>query len=253
MSNEQEQHTAIVKPSQEAFMLFDRQDDAQIANRLKGLMLREFVYAFKQQGQMIYGLGVDGAEACKRELAKIGEVIRVDDVILMHQDAERAYFKAQASRWSVMRGQPEMRLDTTVDLKMQAKFITRRDGTQEPNPFWFEQGGSKATRNAILNLIPEEIKQRVIEMYKAQAKIVEMDPPTADAMTHEAHAAFKEKDEQSKLVKKLIARWIELDLGKKAVAAILAKKGLPESLSSRDADWSTVDPAIIRDLIEEAS
>jgi hypothetical protein len=249
--NEQDS-TAIVKPSQEAFMLFDREDDSVIANRLRGAVLKEYVYAFKQQGQMIYGLGVDGAEACKRELAKIGEVIREDGITIMYQDPDRAFFQALASRWSVVRGQAEMKLDTTVELKNQAKFITRRDGTQEPNSFWLEQGGSKAMRNAVLNLIPEWIKQQVIAMYKAEAKVVEMTPPVADALTQEAHAAFKDKDERDGLVEKLKQRWIDLELGQSQVKAILKKKGLSESLASRTADWSTVDIAVIQDLVKEA-
>jgi hypothetical protein len=123
----------------------------------------------------------------------------------------------------------------------------------EANPFWFEQGGSKAMRNAILNLIPEDIKQRVVRMYKDEAKVVEMTPEVGDAMTHEANASFKEKDERAALVKRLQDRWRELELTRSQVHMILVKRGLSKLLATADADWSTVDLAIIQDLLAEAS
>ena len=244
MNNEE---ISTVKPHPETLMLFDRQDDTQIAQRLRGTVLKEYVYAFKQMGQMIYGLGIDGAEACKRELAKVGEVIREDEITIMYQDAERAFFQAKASRWF-----NERKLDTTVELKNQAKYITRRDGSTEANPFWLEQGGSKAMRNAILNLIPEEIKQRVIQMYKEAAKIVEMPPEVADAMAHEAGASMKDADERRDLVYKLTERWRELGLMQSQVKTILNAKGLSVALASKGADWSMIDVAVIRDLLKEA-
>lgn len=240
-----------VKSHPETLMLFDRQDDTQIANRLRGIVLKEFVYGFKQGGQMIYGLGVDGAEACKRELAKVGEVIREDEITIMYQDAERVYFQARASRWAV-NGKSETKLDTTVELKNQMKYITRRDGSTEADPFWLEKGGSKAMRNAILNLIPEEIKQRVIAMYKESAKVVEMAPEVADAMTHEAAKSMQEADERKTLVYQLQERWRDLGLMQSAVKMILEKKGLPAVLATRNADWSSVDLAVIKDLLEDS-
>jgi hypothetical protein len=171
-----ENQLPAVPPTQEMFALFDRQDDTAVIARIRGAALKEYVYAFRQGGKWIYGLGVDGAEACKREMARLGEVIREDDIELMREDEEYAYFKAKASRWAVKLGEPDARLDTAVELKRQAKYITLRDGTTEDNLFWFEQGGSKAMRNAVLNLVPETIKQKVIAEYKQVAKIVESRP-----------------------------------------------------------------------------
>ena len=70
-----------------------------------------------------------------------------------------------------------------------------------------------------------------------------MTPEVGDAMTHEAHASFKDKDEFAAAVQKLKDRWIELDLSKSAVA----------SLASRNADWSGVDIAVVHDLLQEAT
>jgi hypothetical protein len=248
-----ERETAIAKPPVDAFLLFDRADDSAVIARIQGQALKECVYAFKQAGQMIYGLSVDGADECKRELARSGEVIREDEITILREDPERAYFVARASRWAIAPDKSPIQLDTKIETKNQAKFTTRRDGSVEPNPFWFEQGASKAMRNAVLGLVPAVIKQRVIALYQGSAKVVEASPEVGDAMAHEYHAAFKEKDEHAALVKQLKERWTDLGLLQMQVKAILAKRGLPESLAARTADWSSVDIAAIRDLLAEAS
>jgi hypothetical protein len=202
---------------------------------------------------MIYGLSVDGADECKRELARSGEVIREDEITILREDPDYAYFVAKTSRWAIAPDKPEIKLDTKIETKRQAKFTTRRDGSVEPNPFWFAQGASKAMRNAVLGLVPAVIKQRVIALYQGSAKVVEATPEVGDAMAHEHHAAFKEKDERGDLVKKLMDRWTELQLTKVQVMAILDNRKLPVVLATRHADWSSVDVAVIRDLLADAS
>jgi hypothetical protein len=68
-----------------------------------------------------------------------------------------------------------IKLDSDIGTKRQAKFTKYGNA----NEFWFEQGCAKAMRNAILRLTPEEIKAKVIELYKANAKMVK--PPQEDA------------------------------------------------------------------------
>lgn len=176
----------------EPYLLFDRADDEGIIARIRGAALKRYVYHFKQGGQEIYGLGIDGAEACKRELARAGEVLEEDDVQIERDEPEAAYFKARCSRWAANKEGKRIKLDSTLGMKRQAKFITRRDGTIEPNPFWFEQGCSKAIRNAILNLTPMEIQERVIEAFKGKGQVIDvtMTPDAAGEMLEDAHAAF---------------------------------------------------------------
>lgn len=240
---------AVAKIATEAFLLFDRQDDQAVLARIRGAALKEYVYGFKQAGQMIYGLGVDGAQACKRELARMGEVIEEDDIVIEREDVEYAYFKAKASRWSVngTTGQ-RIKLDTTIEMKRQAKFTTRRDGSVDPNQFWLEQGGSKAMRNAVLNLVPEPIKQKVIDAYKTQARVVEVTPEVADAMTEEYHAAFKDKDERDGLVAEIHNLWHDLQATAGWIKGVLREAGLNEALSHPKADWSSVSLAAISDF-----
>lgn len=171
------------------YLLFDRADDEAIVQKLKGQIASAYVYHFKQQGQDIYGLGVDGAEACKRELARSGEVIEEVDVQIEKDEPGVAYFKAYARRVAVNRDGHRIELDSAIGAKRQEKVYP----TGKPNVFWFEQGCAKAIRNAILRLIPEEIKARVVEMYKASAKPVksEQAPPTQQADDNEVLTASR--------------------------------------------------------------
>lgn len=194
----------------EPYLLFDRADDEGIIARVRGAALKRYVYHFKQGGQEIYGLGIDGAEACKRELARTGEVLEEDDVQIERDEPEAAYFKARCSRWATNKDGKRIKLDSALGMKRQAKFITRRDGTIEPNPFWFEQGCSKAIRNAILNLTPMEIQERVIAAFKNRGQVVEvtMTPETAGEMLQEAHGLFPktvEEEERAALLEKINA------------------------------------------------
>ena len=178
----------------EPYLLFDRADDEGIIARIRGAALKRYVYHFKQGGQEIYGLGIDGAEACKRELARTGEVLEEDDVQIERDEPEAAYFKARCSRWATNKDGQRIKLDSALGMKRQAKFLTRRDGTIEPNPFWFEQGCSKAIRNAILNLTPMEIQERVIEAFKGKGQVIEvaLTPETAGEMLQDAHAQLNQ-------------------------------------------------------------
>src|SRR5438132_1651581 len=80
--------TDLATVAPETLLLFDRADDDAIVARIRGAALQEYVYSFKQGGQMIYGLGIDGAEACKRELAKVSELLTEDAHALFPKSAE---------------------------------------------------------------------------------------------------------------------------------------------------------------------
>lgn len=151
------------------YLLFDHADDEAIIAKLKGAVVSAYVYKFEQQGKPVYGLGVDGAEACKRELARNGEIIEEESITLEKDDNSAGYFTAKASRWAVSAQGNRIKLDTAIGTKRQPKLMPGGS----PNPFWYEQGCSKAMRNALLRLTPEGIKQRVIEMYKQEATKVE--------------------------------------------------------------------------------
>lgn len=181
---------AIARPDETtAYLLFDRADDQAIIARIRGQALQAYVYSFRQDGTDIFGLGIDGAEACKRELARSGEVIEEEDIALIQEDEGAGYFSARASRWAVGKDGGRIKLDSAIGTKRQPKTIERRDGRQTPNPFWFEHGAAKSMRNAILRLVPEEIQQRVIAAYKANARKVQREEPGPPEGDGEASAS----------------------------------------------------------------
>lgn len=253
MNEEHGSTQAVVKASPEAFVMFDRADDDAVLARMRGAALKEMVYDFPQGAGHVYGLSVEGADECRREMAKVGEVIRENDVRIESETPDEARFVAKASRWYVPTdGRAAVELDSVVEFKRQPKYIALRRGGQAPDEHWYEKGASKAMRNAVLKLVPQTIKQRVLEMYKAQAKILEPSPEQVDADVAKYHATMDAKEGREQKVADLKDRWRELGLMKSQVVKILTGKGLSVSLADAHVSWSTVDEAVIDDLLKEA-
>ncbi len=149
------------------FLTFDRLDDDQIIQEMKGAALTEYVYEFNSGGKTVRGLSKTGTDDASRFMAvKYGEVLREVDAWLEKEDDEAGYFKALVKRFVVNKEGVAIEMDSAVGHKRQPK----RNGSN-PNPFWYEQGGQKALRNAKQKLIPETIKQAVIQSYVEQGKV----------------------------------------------------------------------------------
>ena len=166
---------ALVKS--DPFYLMDRLDDKAIVAELEGRLPDVLTYHFNDGKQEIWGLSKPGVDECKTELAKKGEVLRE---LEMHWDdkEKEAFFTVKAARYAVS-GEKEVLLDTAIGVKRQAKFYAGSGY----NTFWFEQGAMKACRNACYRLIPETIKQAVIEYAKKQGRVHEVkseDVPKAE-------------------------------------------------------------------------
>jgi hypothetical protein len=172
------------------------------------------------------------------------------------ENPDEAMFRARATRWYVNAASNQrLKLDSSIGLKRQPKFIITRKGEVVPNEFWYEMGGRKAMRNAGLSLIPETIQQRVIAAYKDRAKIVDQTPAQVDADVAKYHATMDAKEERDKKITDLRDAWVAKELSREQVAAILRGKGLSESLKSRMSDasaWATVDEAVIDEMLAEA-
>lgn len=254
MSTEPESSTgAMVKASPEAFVAFDRADDDAILARMRGAALKEMVYSFPQGRETIYGLSVEGADEAKRELAKLGEVIREEEARIESETPDEARFVAKATRYAVFfDGRPEIKLDSALEFKRQEKYATTKKGETYFDDSWYEKGGSKAMRNAVLKLVPQSIKQRVVEMYKAQAKNVSPTPAQVDADVDRYHATMDAKEGREKKVKELRAIWDELQRPKAWVKTLLRERGLSDSLADAHVSWATVDEAVIDELLAHA-
>lgn len=159
--------------SQDIFVAMDRLDDEQIIAEMRGLSLNEYVYEFEESGQKVRGLSKAGTDDASRLMAiKYGEILREVEVTLEMQDEEYGYFKAKVTRFVIGADGVERELESAIGQKRQGKFIIRRDGSNGgPNRFWYEQGGQKALRNAKQKLMPEPLKQAIIQEYINAGKV----------------------------------------------------------------------------------
>jgi hypothetical protein len=151
----------------------DRLDDDQIVAQLEGRLPEVLTYHYKDGGQEIWGLSKVGVDEAKGELAKTGKIIREEDLTFT-VDGNDAMFVAKAGMYAIDREGNEHRLQTKIGQKRQSKKIRKKDGRIVNNPHWFEQGGQKALRNAVRDLIPTSIKEAVIEYAKRQGKVKEV-------------------------------------------------------------------------------
>ena len=188
MSNESR---ALAPVSPNVFLTFDRLDDDQIVAEMKGAALSEYVYEFQEGGQTVRGLSKTGTDDAARIMAvKYGEALREVDCWLEREDDEAAYFKAKVSRHIIKDDGTSIEMDAAVGHKRQPKQIVLRNGGTKLNPFWYEQGGQKALRNAKQKLMPETIKQAIIKMYVDQGKVRRVRPEDVDAESRRDAAPY---------------------------------------------------------------
>ena len=169
------------------FVLMDKLDDDMIVQELEGRMPEVLTYHFSDKGQEVWGLSKAGVDEAKGELAKKGEVIRELDVNFQDNENE-ALFWVKAGRYVVSKDGREILLDTAIGFKRQPK---KYDRTGNLNPFWFEQGGIKACRNASFRLIPKSVTQAVIEYAKQKGKVKEVKPDKPSTPKPEDMEALK--------------------------------------------------------------
>ena len=167
-----------VIPKLDQYQLMDLMDDEAIVAEIKGRISKEWAYNFKQGGEDIWGLSKVGVDACCREMAKMGEVIREDDVVYDVDPTDERFilFKASATRYAVNKNGEQVTLDRAYGTKRQCRLIvTSREGiTDRENNFWFEQGSMKALRNARARLISEEVRAQIMSLAKEGGKVKEI-------------------------------------------------------------------------------
>ena len=163
---------AVARAEPNVFLAFDRLDDDQIVAEMKGAALNEYVYEFTEGGQTVRGLSKVGTDDAARIMAvKYGEALREVDCWLERDDDEAGYFKAKVARFIIKDDGTAIEMDSSIGHKRQPKSTVLRSGQAKLNPFWYEQGGQKALRNAKQKLMPETIKQAIIAMYVQQGKV----------------------------------------------------------------------------------
>lgn len=159
--------------------MFELADEHQIISELQGRVTEKYVYELKgmkdERGQPITGLSYAGTNWACREYAKRGEVIRIvgkPEFALDPTDPDYVLVSVMAQRFSVHpETGRESALDTAPGLKRQWRKMKKNIWEKGQkvgeeffeDPFFWEKGLSKATRNAKQALIPTDIVKQIIE------------------------------------------------------------------------------------------
>jgi hypothetical protein len=150
------------------FAQLDKLDEDQIVADLSGrsnAVAQALVYRFESDGKLVAGLSKRGVDEAARELASAGQCLR--EMKLNVKETADCYFaRALVGRVLVDQEGRETVLETKFGVKRQAKSdwrYYRGDRKLVEDKFAYEKACSKALRNALRRLIPEEIVNGLIE------------------------------------------------------------------------------------------
>lgn len=155
------------------FILMDKADEEQILKEMRGDIIKEFVYSYRdKKGKIVEGLSNAGVNATSMEMAVRKKPLRVLEQWITEDDK---YYKAivKVGRYIVNDDGTEILVDTTLGSKRQAKFF--KPGVE--NQFAFEQAVVKAERNGKRRLMPEKIIIEMLKLYKNQGKVKKIEAP----------------------------------------------------------------------------
>lgn len=147
-------------------------DAQQLVQGVSPEIAAKWIYDISAGGQdddgnalRIRGIGGQGAQEGVRLLAGKGEIIRVEECVIVDQNADEAFFQATAARYVMSPETGEVRgpFDTTTRGKRVPKYIERRGGVKGgPDKDWYSKGLTKATRNVILAMLPGNVKTAIL-------------------------------------------------------------------------------------------
>lgn len=169
----------------DAWIVMQQRDDALIADEvLGGAGSSKFVYSFDISGKPVAGISVVGARHLASHYGGIqhkiiasvdktgalhrftsypapGQAMRVETAILPELAAESDYYECLVEVKDIKTGNV-MQME-----KREAKVETRRDGTEYERPHFRSIAQSKAFRNGVLALVPQDVAiQFMTEMLK---------------------------------------------------------------------------------------
>ena len=110
--------TAIVVSS--PLDLIEALDDSQIITALtnaSNAAVKTWAYQFRQDGQDIIGMSIDGVQEAAREMAKRGDVIDQTEVNLDRETDREAFFTARAVRYAVSPDGRRVQMDSAIRSK----------------------------------------------------------------------------------------------------------------------------------------
>lgn len=160
--NEHDTGVALVPIGGDPLAIVDELESAAIIESLAGNVSPTWIYQFPQGGSTVTGLSAVGVDQAARYMATKGEVLRIIDCHIEHEDDREARFFAVAGRYAVSGDGRQVLLDTAPGAKRQPKYIRLKAGGEQFNESWYEIGVTKATRNAKAKLLSDEVRQYII-------------------------------------------------------------------------------------------
>jgi hypothetical protein len=137
-------------------------DAAAISRGVDTELVAKWAYSLPGSGGK--GVTIRGAEEGARAMASRGEILRVETCEMVSQDDREAFFTATCRRYVINpeTGQ-EIALDQQTRGKRVPKYDMKADGSGEyfvKN--WYEVGLVKASRNAVLAMMPGNVKTALL-------------------------------------------------------------------------------------------
>lgn len=147
------------------FELIDREDEQQILDDLRGVVVDKLVYKNKR-GE--FELSYAGTKWAVREMAKRGEAIRVDG----HPKVERCPLDPEYIVVTVLAKRVIVDKDTSREITLDSAVGSSRGWTKQkltdgriiPDEHFFTKTVSKATRNVQQALMPIELKKEMVKI-----------------------------------------------------------------------------------------
>jgi len=151
--------------SYEEFAIMERKDEEQILAELKGHYLEEFVYSFEHAGRRVIGLSWAGVKECAYRMGGI-------DVVDCRVEDKGDYWLVLAKAVDRTTGSGRYGIST------QPKKMKLKDSSEQEDLFSLPKALSKAQRNAIRGLIPEQYIKTFLDHYLQGKRIQEAKPIT---------------------------------------------------------------------------
>jgi hypothetical protein len=142
----------------EDFLMMERKDEEQIMQEMQGRILPQFFYEFSSGGRIVTGLSYAGVKQIMRQMGNI----RIRDFNIS-DDGNQFIAKARAV--------DENRNLEIWGVSQQPKKMTLRSGKEIFDEFAATKAASKAQRNAIRALIPEQVIVSAYEEWKRKKKV----------------------------------------------------------------------------------
>ena len=187
MTTEQQENSTPTLVPWIPLKLMDRLDDEAILAEIQGAILKDLVYSFWEGGKKITRLSKVGVDYAVSQLAKQGEIIRELEANYTLTN-EAVFITVKVGKYCISTEGREVLLETTFGAKRQPQKMSvytedrygqiNRSKPQRlvEDPFFFEKGLAKASRNAKRRLISETLVTKIIEEALKSGKIREVKP-----------------------------------------------------------------------------